>query len=99
MGFNQISHKKLSLIDFYFINSDGQISELYDLVQLKKDNENNHEKNIQTQIFQNQKKHLNINLLLKESNSKDLKEFWLKKLRKTHCSVFVKPLKNDQNSK
>lgn len=44
-------------------------------------------------------KTFDLDAILKKSKSKNINEFWMKKLRHAHCSVYVKPLKNENNRK
>lgn len=92
-GFNSRAENKKSLVDFYFINVDGQISELLEYMEYKKTLKSSKE-TIQTQISSNRPKDIDVASLLAKSHSENLKEFWVKSLRKSHCSVFVKPVFN-----
>ena len=89
-GYNSRNLRNLSFIDFYFINADGQISELLTYMSQKK-NVKNAKETIQTQLSTKPKK-VDVKSLLEKSHSSNLKEFWLKSLKNSHCSVFVKPL-------
>ena len=51
-GFNSRVEKKLNLVDFYFINADGQISELLEFMEYKK-NFKSAKETIQTQLSSN----------------------------------------------
>lgn len=88
VGYNTKAAKKLSLIDFYFINADGQINELLDLMTYQK----NSKQIIETQLVMSKTKIIDIDKLLIKTKSKNLKEFWKKSLLNSHCSVFVKPI-------
>lgn len=94
-GFNSRVEKKLNLVDFYFINADGQISELLEYMEYKKTFKSAKE-TIQTQLSSNRPKEIDVVGLLAKSHSENLREFWVKSLRKSHCSVFVKPIFNNE---
>ena len=86
----------------YLLNADGQTSELIELVQIKLENEKNKQTLPQTisqaEVTKSQKT-FDLDAILKKSKSKNIQEFWMKKLRHAHCSVYVKPLKNENNRK
>lgn len=96
-GFDARFSKRLSLTDFYFINADGQISELMEYMQYRRSMGSGKE-TIQTQIASREKgKGIDVKALLARSGVESLKEFWVTKiLRRSHCSVFVKPLRNNE---
>lgn len=88
VGYNANATKKLDFIDFYFINADGQINELLDLMAYQKYSK----QIIETQLVMSKTKIIDIDRLLIKTKSKNLKEFWKKSLLNSHCSVFVKPI-------
>lgn len=91
-GYNFRANQKLNLTDFYFINADGQTSELLGYMDYKR-NVNLAKETIQTQLSITKSKNIiNVESLLKKTHSSNLKEFWIKSLRNSHCSVFLKPL-------
>ena len=94
-GFNSRVENKLNLVDFYFINADGQISELLEFMEYKKSLKSSKE-TIQTQLSSNRPEEIDVVSLLAKSHSENLREFWVKSLRKSHCSVFVKPIFNNE---
>ena len=95
-GYNSKASKKLTLTDFYFINADGQLSELLGYMSHKKKLKSSKE-TIQTQLSNKKSKKLDVENLLSNTNSLNLKDFWIKSLRKSHCSVFVKTIMDSEN--
>lgn len=101
-GINYKGERKLELAELYLLNADGQTSELIELVQIKYEKEKTKQALTQTisqaEVLNNQKT-FDLDAILKKSKSKNIKEFWMKKLRHAHCSVYLKPLKNENNRK
>jgi hypothetical protein len=72
---------------------------LLELIRIKiRDEQQNtkiHESISQAEI--KKKPNPNLNDILRRAKCKTVEEFWIKNLRRSRCSVFVKPIKNENN--
>jgi hypothetical protein len=78
-GYNQItSNKQLDLLDFYFINSEGNYGDLKTFMQINK------------MDIPDQSKFYTQENLQKVYNSQNIEKIWKDLLRKGHCSAIIK---------
>lgn len=89
-NFRKPIEKKILMHDIYFINADGQIPELLSIFRLENEFENFRYK-------QNYKKS-GLEYLFREFATKDPEVLWEKILSRSHCSAFIKVLR-DSNKK
>ena len=94
-AYNNFSNMKLSLAQFYLLNADGQITELIRVAR-NKITISNINKNPKDYRYKLQKKNkFNINSLFQNYHSKNINNIWLKILKSSHCSSFIKLIKKN----
>ena len=92
LGYNSkvSKEKKLLMHDIYFVNADGQISELLSIFR----NFNTFE----SFRYKEKKKVSPFNSIFREYRTKDPDYLWEKLMSRSHCSAFIKILRDENNA-
>lgn len=79
-GYNSIAEKKLTLLDFMFINSEGNYGDIQNIIKMTN----------MTQLKEEADDFSTNENLMKIYNSTNIEEIWRNLVRHSHCSVIVK---------